>query len=134
MTSKQYLSRAYNLRRRIAAKQAHLEELRVQAENTSPNLTGMPKGNTTESSVERFAIALADLAWEIELDRLDLALYETQIKKTIDAVEDPLCFQVLTFRYLAFHTWTQIADEMHYSASHIYRLHAKALHIVDEIV
>jgi len=135
MTAKQYLSRAFWLRKKIAAKETHLEELRTQAEKSTQILTGMPRGSSTESSVERLAVMIADLSWEIELDELDLALYEAQIKKIVDKIEDPACFQVLTYRYLAFHTWSQIADEMHYSTSHIFRIHAKALGLVDhEIV
>ena len=134
MTAKQYLSRAFWLRKKIAAKETHLEELRTQAEKSTQILTGMPRGSSTESSVERLAVMIADLSWEIELDEQDLALYEAQIKKVIDTVEDPSCFQVLTYRYLAFHTWTQISDEMHYSNRQVFRIHAKALRSVDDVI
>lgn len=134
MTSKQYLSRAFWLRKKIAAKEVHLEELRTQAEKSTQILTGMPRGSSTESSVERLAVMIADLSMEIELDELDLALYEAQIKKVIDSVQDPACFEVLTYRYLAFHTWTQISDEMHYSNRQVFRIHAKALRSVDDVI
>ena len=134
MTSKQYLSRAFWLRKKIAAKEVHLEELRTQAEKSTQILTGMPRGSSTESSVERLAVMIADLSMEIELDELDLALYEAQIKKVIDTVQDPACFEVLTYRYLAFHTWTQISDEMHYSNRQVFRIHAKALRSVDDVI
>ena len=134
MTSKQYLSQAYWLRKRIAAKETHLEELRTQAEKSTQVLTGMPRGGGSSSPVEQLAVQIADLSWEIELDMLDLVYYEAQIKKTIDAVEDPACFQVLTYRYLAFHTWAQISDEMHYSNRQIFRIHAKALRFVDDVI
>ena len=131
MTAKQYLSRAYWLRKRIAAKEEHLAELRTRAEKSTQILTGMPRGGNTQSAVEQMAVMIADLSWEIELDELDLAHYEEEIKQTIDSVEDPSCFQVLTYRYLAYHTWSQIADEMHYSTSHVYRIHTKSLRAVD---
>ena len=134
MTSKQYLSRAFWLRKKIAAKEVHLEELRTQAEKSTQILTGMPRGSSTESSVERLAVMIADLSMEIELDELDLALYEAQIKKVIDSVKDPACFEVLSYRYLAFHTWTQISDEMHYSNRQVFRIHAKALRSVDDVI
>lgn len=134
MTSKQYLSRAFWLRKKIAAKETHLEELRTQAEKSTQVLTGMPRGGNAQSSVETLAVMIADLSWEIELDELDLAHYEAEIKKVIDEVSDPLCFQVLTYRYLAFHTWTQISDEMHYSNRQLFRIHAKALRAVDDVI
>ena len=134
MTAKQYLSRAFWIRKKIAAKEVHLEELRTQAEKSTQLLTGMPRGSSTESSVERLAVMIADLSWEIELDEQDLVLYEAQIKKVIDSVQDPACFEVLTYRYLAFHTWTQISDEMHYSNRQVFRIHAKALRSVDDVI
>lgn len=134
MTAKQYLSRAYSLRRRIAAKQMHLEELRTQAEKSTQVLTGMPRGGGNTSPVEQLAVQIADLSWEIDLDYMDLVQYEAQIKQAIDSVKDPVCFEVLTYRYLAFHTWTQIADEMHYSSRQVFRIHARALRFVDDVI
>lgn len=135
MTTKQYLSRAYWLRKKIKAKESHLEELRTRAERSTQEITGMPRGGSTTSPVEELATMIADLSWEIHLDELDLLQYDAQITKTINAVEDPLCFQVLTYRYLSYKSWSEISDEMHYSTSHIFRIHAKALRLVEhEIV
>lgn len=134
MTAKQYLSRAYNLRRRIEAKEIHLEELRTQAEHITADLTGMPRGSGTDSPVERIAIQIADLSWDLEHDWLDLIAYQDEISKTIGYVKDPVLHQVLTYRYVCYKTWTQIADLTHYSNSHIFRLHAKALGVIDGII
>jgi len=134
MTSKQYLSRAFWLRKKITAKELHLEELRTQAEKSTQVLTGMPRGSGTTSPVEELAVQIADLSWEIDLDYMDLVLYETQIKKVVDKIEDPVWFQVLTYRYLTFHTWTEIADIMHYSNRQLFRIHAKALRAVDDVI
>ena len=134
MTAKQYLSRAYGLRRRIAAKLSHLEELRTQAEHITPTITGLPKGNLPGSPVERAAADIADLTWEIDLDYLDLLVYQEEIRKTIEAVEDPAANQVLSYRYLSYKTWSEIEDLMHYSRRQLYRIHAKGLRIVDDVI
>lgn len=134
MTAKQYLQRAYNLRRRIAAKEMHLEELRTQAEHITADLNGMPRGSGPSSPVERVAVQIADLSWELELDWLDVLVYQEEIRKTIDRVGDATMSQLLSLRYLSYKTWREIAETMHYSPRHITRLHAKALALVDHVL
>lgn len=134
MTAKQYLSRAYNLRRRIAAKEIHLQELRAQAEHITANLTGMPRGSGADSPVERVAIQIADLSFEIELDWMDLLVYQSEIRKTIEQMEDPSIVQVLSMRYLAYKPWREIAEVMCYSPRHLRRIHARGLALVDDVL
>lgn len=132
MTTKQYLQRAYNLRRRIAAKESHLEELRAQAEHITPDLSGMPHGSGVGDPTANIAAQIADLDMEIHLDWLDLIQYQDEITRTIEAVADPNAYQVLSYRYLSFKSWHEIADLMHYSIRWVFKIHAKALKIVEE--
>lgn len=134
MTAKQYLSRAYNLRRRIAAKEMHLAELRAQAEHITADLTGMPRGSGTSSPTERVAIQIADLSFEIELDWLDLLGYQEEIRGAIESLADPAMVQVLSYRYLSYKRWQDIADIMHYSLRHTTRLHGRALKQIDVLL
>lgn len=134
MTAKQYLKRAYNLKRRIAAKEMHLEELRTQAEHITADLTGMPRGSGPSSPVERVAVQIADLSWELELDWLDVLAYQEEIRKTIALINDDTLAQLLSLRYLSYKSWREIADTMHYSTRHITRLHAKALCLVERVL
>lgn len=134
MTAKQYLSRAYGLRRRIEAKQAHLEELRAQAERITPSLSGIPHGSDVSSPTERYAVLIADLSWEIELDALDLIAFQSEIRQTIESLEDPVIVQLLSYRYLAYKNWREISELMHYSLRHVTRLHARGLHLVGDVL
>lgn len=134
MTAKAYLQRAYNLRRRIAAKEIHLEELRTQAEHITADLSGMPRGSGASSPVERIAVQIADLSWEIELDWLDLITYQEEIRKTIESIDDPVLVQVLSLRYLSYFPWRRIAETLHYSTRHITRLHARGLAAVERVL
>ena len=134
MTAKQYLSRAYGLRRRIAAKEMHLEELRTQAEHITADLTGMPRGSGPGSPVERIAVQIADLSTEIEYDWLDLIAYQEEIRKTIELLPDPAAVQVLSYRYLSYKRWQEIADIMHYSVRHTTRLHGRALKQIEDVL
>lgn len=134
MTAKQYLSRAYGLRRRIEAKELHLEELRTQAEHITADLTGMPRGSGTSSPVERIAVQIADLSWELELDWLDVLTYQEEIRRTIELVEDPVVAQVLSARYISYLTWRKVAETLHYSERAVYKIHRKGLRIVEQFI
>ena len=134
MTAKQYLSRAYVLRRRIAAKEMHLEELRTQAEHITADLTGMPRGSGPGSPVERIAVQIADLSTEIEYDWLDLIAYQEEIRKTIELLKDPVAVQLLSYRYISYKPWRQIADLMHYSDRAVFKIHRKALHCIEQFI
>ena len=134
MTAKQYLLRAYNLKRRIEAKEMHLEELRTQAEHITADLTGMPKGSGASSPVERVAVQIADLSWELEQDWLDVLAYQEEIRRTIDLVEDPVVAQVLSARYISYLTWRKVAETLHYSERAVYKIHRKGLRIVEQFI
>lgn len=134
MTARQYLSRAYVLRKRIAAKELHLEELRTQAEHITADLTGMPKGSGASSPVERVAVQIADLSWELEQDWLDVLVYQEEIRKTIDRIEDPVVAQVLSARYISYLTWRKVAETLHYSERAVYKIHRKGLRIVEAFI
>jgi hypothetical protein len=134
MTAKEYLSRAYNLRRSIATQEIRLEELRTQAEHITADINGMPRGSGQSSPVERIAVQIADLSMELELDWLDLIQYQEDISKTINAVSDPILNQILSLRYLSYKPWSEIADTLHYTIGHTFKLHRKALGKVDVIL
>ena len=134
MTAKQYLSRAYSLRRRIAAKELHMEELRTQAEHITADLTGMPRGSGTASPVERIAVQIADLSQEIEYDWLDLIAYQAEIRKLIESLPDPTYVQLLSYRYISYKPWRQIADLMHYSERAVFKIHRKALRMIEQFI
>lgn len=134
MTAKQYLSRAYNLRRRIAAKEMHLEELRTQAEHITADLTGMPRGSGTDSPVERVAVQITDLSWELELDWLDLLQYQEETKRLIERLDNDADVQVMSLRYLSYLTWEKIAEEVHYSGSQVYRIQVRAHRKIEQMI
>jgi DNA-directed RNA polymerase specialized sigma24 family protein len=49
------------------------------------------------------------------------------VERAVEAVDDPRGREVLRRRYLLGQTWEEMAEEMHYSAMHLTRLHARAL-------
>ena len=134
MTAKQYLLRAYNLKRRIEAKELHLEELRTQAEHITADLTGMPRGSGPSSPVERVAVQIADLSWELELDWLYLLQYQEETRRLIERLDNDADVHVMSLRYLSYLTWERIAEEVHYSGSQVYRIQVRAHRKIEQMI
>lgn len=134
MTAKQYLLRAYNLKRRIEAKEMHLEELRTQAEHITADLNGMPRGSGPSSPVERVAVQIADLSWDLEQDWLDLLQYQEETKRLIERLGNDADVQVMSLRYLSYLTWERIAEEVHYSGSQVYRIQVRAHRKIEQMI
>ena len=134
MTAKQYLLRPYNLKRRIEAKEMHLEELRTQAEHITADLNGMPRGSGPSSPVERVAVQIADLSWDLEQDWLDLLQYQEETKRLIERLDNDADVQVMSLRYLSYLTWERIAEEVHYSGSQVYRIQVRAHRKIEQMI
>lgn len=134
MTAKQYLLRAYNLKRRIEAKEMHLEELRTQAEHITADLNDMPRGSESSSPVERVAVQIADLSWDLEQDWLDLLQYQEETRRLIERLDNDADVQVMSLRYLSYLTWEKIAEEVHYSGSQVYRIQVRAHRKIEQMI
>lgn len=110
MTLKE-LSQLYYLKREIEIDRQRLAELRLEAQSpSSPNITGMPKGTSTESTLERKcervlrldAIISAKIArCEREMERLE---------NYIADIPDSLTRQIFTLRFIRGYTWQQVAN------------------------
>ena len=112
----------------------HLEELRTQAEHITADLNGMPRGSGPSSPVERVAVQIADLSWELELDWLDLLQYQEETKRLIERLDNDADVQVMSLRYLSYLTWEKIAEEVHYSGSQVYRIQVRAHRKIEQMI
>ena len=57
-----------------------------------------------------------------------------KIGSVIENVADDDCRLLLVKRYLHGETWEKIAEEMHFSTTHIFRLRQKALILVEKAI
>jgi DNA-directed RNA polymerase specialized sigma subunit len=94
-------------------------------------LMGIPrKPSRNAHPTETIIAKMIDLEDEINNDIDALVDLKTEIVRLIKKVEDSELQTVLELRYLCFKTWKQISDEMGYSEQHIYRLHGRALDLI----
>ena len=128
MTTKEYLSQAYRLDRRINSKLEQVASLNELATKCTSTLTGMPRNTNRATSTIADAVAkIIDLQAEINRDIDRLVDIKRDMVRAIKGVNNTEYQTLLELRYLCFKTWEQIAVDMGYNVRHVYRLHDEAV-------
>ena len=132
MTAKEYLSEAFNLKRRIEIKMKRAEVLRKLAERARVEISELPKSpNHLKSSMEEAMIKLLTVEEEILRDTDELTrVMRSSIQSSINDVPDSSCRLILEMRYLAFMKWEDIASELGWTPNHVFYIHRNALRMV----
>lgn len=126
MTAKEFLSRAWQIEKRIDARIDERE--RLESLLTSPRtakLTGMPRGGGGDWT--NAVIAVSDLNAVIVGEIETLCRIKREVIEAIDAVEDARYKQLLELRYRNYMPWESIAAEMGYTLRNVHEMHGKAL-------
>ncbi len=135
MTAKEYLEQAYRLDQRINSKLEQKEALRCLATKSTATIQKNPvSSSSNDSFMEDAIIKIVDMEKEIdrEIDRLvDL---KREITGVIDRVDNLNLQVLLELRYLCYKRWPEIAEQMYYTESNVYKMHEKALQKVEEIL
>ena len=128
MTAKEYLSQALLLDHRIDSKIEQIASLNALATKCTSAITGMPHNPSPSQSTMADAICkIVDLQELLKKDLSALVDLKREIMGVINGIENDEYKTVLEKRYLCFLSWEQIAVEMGYEISWLYRLHQKAL-------
>lgn len=135
MKAKEFLNQAYLLDQRIKSKSEQIQSLNELATKCTATLTGMPRNPNHGGSTMADAVCkIIDLQEEINHDIDRLVDLKRDIVEVIKAVDNSEYQILLEKRYLCFHTWKQIAVDMHYSGKWIQKLHDRALDVVEDIL
>ena len=128
MTNREYMSRAYEIEKRLKARRRRLEYLRSRIEAVGPQITGMPKGSPGVTSVmEEQAVRILDLELSIRKDEDDLAAAREDIRDAISGIGNETLSTILQMRYLDYMRWEDIMASLDYCRSYLYELHGRAL-------
>ena len=107
--------------------------IRSIAEKTTPEIHCAPGScSTSPRKLENLVIKITELDGRISEYEMGLAEIRLQISSCISHLEDTRKSMILELRYLRDMSFTEIANEMHYSQRHIYRLHEDALNELEE--
>lgn len=131
---KALLRSAWALEENIKSFEERIAVARSKAERDTPHYGPQSGGAGDGKRLENDVITLLDVErplYELKAKR------EAALRKVIHYIEllPPSPMQVVLYkRYINYHSWEQIAAELHYSWQHVHRLHAKALdEILDKI-
>lgn len=128
MTAKEYLSQALLLDHRIDSKIEQIASLNALATKCTSAITGMPHNPSPSQSTMADAICkIVDLQELLKKDLSALVDLKREIMGVINGIENDEYKTVLEKRYLCFLSWEQIAVDMGYEMSWLYRLHQRAL-------
>lgn len=128
MTSKEYLSQAYHLDKRIDSKIEQLKALNLLATKCTSTLSDMPKSQSISNSrLEDTVVKIVDLQEEINRDIDRLVDLKRDIVRTIKMVKKPEYQILLELRYLCFKTWEEIAVKMNCSIDNVFKIRKNAL-------
>lgn len=129
MTSKEYLSQAYRLEKRINLQQRRLEELRELS--TSISSPGFEEHYSASRNTDAPFVKTLDRIYELEhlTDRKLRQLVELreQIRSGIDQMESADEALVLEHRYIYNMNWIDIGHELDVDERTVRRWHNKAL-------
>lgn len=132
MTSKEYLSQAYHLDKRIDSKIEQLKALNLLATKCTSTLSDMPKSQSISNSrLEDTVVKIVDLQEEINRDIDRLVDLKRDIVRTIKMVKKPEYQILLELRYLCFKTWEEIAVKMNCSIDNVFKMRNKDLKIFE---
>lgn len=124
-----WLNRAFHAEKAAMAWRAKLERDRSLAERISR--TGDGSGGGQGNGTENALLRLAQTESETRERLRELVDIREEISTAIRKVDDPDMQAILVRHYLAYETFEQIADKMHYSFITIRRKHKAAIDKVD---
>ena len=132
IATKNYLMRAYRVDQRIENKMEQIARLNDLATKATVTYSDMPRNpNRGGSRMEDAILSIIDLQAEINQDMLELVNIKREIMTSIKSVDDPELQLLLELRYLNYVSWEQIALQMNFSIDNVFKLHKKALDLVE---
>jgi len=130
MAPKEYLMRAWQIERRIRARESALEALRLRAERVKSSAPKRVPGGGRALTWSDAIDALCDAESAMLTEIAELYRTRAEVANAIAAVADVRLRTLLEYRYLCYMSWTRVADLMGYDIRSVTRLHGKALQAV----
>ena len=109
MTLKE-LSQLYYLNREIESDRERLARLRARVLSYgTPDLSGMPKGNSGDNRLERLIAEIVDLEAIISAKELQCVHEKSRLERYIADIPDSLTRQIFTLRFSEGQSWIKAA-------------------------
>lgn len=135
MTAKEYLEQARTLDRAIDAKLVQLDALRSLSTRTSAILSHLPRpASGNHKSFEDTVVRIVTMEQVIDAAVDRLVLLKQEITDYLELLPDVECQRILAHRYLEYKSWKEISSVMAFSGRYTYKLHDKALELLEAIL
>ena len=135
MRAKEFLSRAYRIDCQITSKFEQLERLKALATSVTTHYGGEQVSRTRSTdTLENNALRIIEAERELKEQIEALVATKKEIRQVIDLVPDSDCRLLLELHYLCRKSYSEIGALMGQSKSYAYRLHPKALAMVEDIL
>lgn len=131
--TKAFLRKVRDLDRAVEAAMRQIDSCEASATRITPyysHTASRPNGNSNENKIINLIEARENCNKAV--DRF--ADYKSECLRLIDLIPSATYRQVLTLRYIDYFKWEKIEEVMHYSASHIFRLHGRALEEFEKVL
>lgn len=132
--ARQWIQRHDYLRDEITSLELRLEEMRDQVnKSVAPPKEIIVQTQPRNVQAEKIA-EIVDFEKKINEKKRQYQELEKTTIRTIERMNDPVCENILIFRYCYRRSWKYIADKLHYRESYIFSLHSKALEKVYPLI
>ena len=128
--TKQYLSRYYYLYQKVDSLKEELKHLEILANGTQGCSFDEPrvqKSPSLKAPFIKYIDRISTKEKEIETKVEELFKLRGEIETAIASVNDSTLELVLTYRYINFFDWRDVASKLGYAVSHVYRLHRQGI-------
>ena len=131
MTTKEYLSRAFEIDRRLQIKYRRLKVMQDRASGSYYRNESVTVNQLyLQSRMEEYALKAIELQAEITEDKALLEAVRSEIKQAIRSTGNELYISILDMRYLQYMSWEEICSQTGFSRSYAYRIHGNALELI----
>lgn len=131
--AKEYLGQAYRIDQRINSKIEQVSALNNMATKATSTISDMP-GSATRNihRMEDVIVKIIDLQNEINADIDELVDFKAEVMSVIKSIDNLEYQTLLELRYLCFKPWEQIAIELGYSINNVFKMHRKAIELLEK--
>ena len=131
--AKEYLGQAYRIVQRINSKIEQVSALNNMATKATSTISDMP-GSATRNihRMEDVIVKIIDLQNEINADIDELVDFKAEVMSVIKSIDNLEYQTLLELRYLCFKPWEQIAIELGYSINNVFKMHRKAIELLEK--
>ena len=129
---KEYLNQAFTIQKIINAKKARIVYLKDMQ-----NILGMSFLQDDVKQGEIEADIIKEMSDSIKICKneiIRLFSLQNEIQDIIESVKDDNCRFLLFERYVLLKDWKQIREDNHYSEKHVFKIHKKALKLLEKIL